>query len=48
MPDISLCQNHECPKKDKCHRYLAKPCEYQYYGLFEAEDCQKYWPEEGE
>lgn len=25
MPDISMCQNHECKRKEECYRYKAKP-----------------------
>jgi len=31
VPDISMCQGDECPLKEKCYRYLAKPNEYQSY-----------------
>ena len=25
MPDITMCKYEECPIKNKCHRYTAKP-----------------------
>jgi hypothetical protein len=25
MPDITMCTNSKCEKKDKCYRYTAKP-----------------------
>ena len=28
MPDITMCKGGGCPRKDKCYRYTAKPCEY--------------------
>jgi len=28
VPDITLCTGGECPHKEKCYRYKAKPCEY--------------------
>lgn len=37
----------ECPQKDSCKRYLAKPSEYQSYFVeapFEEEGCKHYWP----
>jgi len=34
-PDITMCSGQECPKKDTCFRYLAKPSEYrQSLGLY--------------
>lgn len=34
MVDIAMCRGHECPKKNECVRYLAKPCPYRqsYFG----------------
>lgn len=31
MPDITLCQSHNCPMRETCYRYKAKPSEYQSY-----------------
>ena len=28
MPDITMCDDNECPRKDFCYRYTAKPSEY--------------------
>lgn len=28
MPDICMCEDKECPTKDKCYRFLAIPDEY--------------------
>ena len=53
MPDITMCKNELCEKKDTCHRYLAKPSEYQsYFGYLDeyskiqqAKICLHYWEE---
>lgn len=29
MPDISMCQNKECPNNWTCYRFTAKPSEYR-------------------
>ncbi len=35
MPDISMCQNTDCPLCFDCYRYMAKPNgEYQTYADF--------------
>jgi hypothetical protein len=39
MADITMCQNNDCKKKDKCFRYMAKPSEIQSYGVFA--NCNK-------
>jgi hypothetical protein len=41
MPDISMCLNHSCSKKETCYRYKAKPDHYQSYCNFKGNDC--YW-----
>lgn len=28
MPDISMCQNSDCPSAEKCYRFMAVPNEY--------------------
>ena len=44
MPDISMCMNEKCEKKDKCYRYTATPDEYwQPYCLFDEKDCTHFW-----
>lgn len=46
MPDISMCSNKNCPLKDKCYRFTAKPNERQAYSDFPGgEDCEYYWPD---
>ena len=34
MPDIALCKNENCPSKDSCYRYTAKPSCHQVYAKF--------------
>ena len=31
MPDITMCPGGNCPMKETCYRYKAKPSEYQSY-----------------
>jgi len=31
MPDITMCEGTNCPVSTKCHRFTAKPDEYQSY-----------------
>lgn len=39
MPDITMCQNHKCEKKEECYRYKATPnLIYQSYANF---NCSK-------
>lgn len=33
MPDITMCTDNECPVKETCYRFKAKPLEYQTYFL---------------
>jgi hypothetical protein len=48
MPDISMCNNKNCPEKDMCYRYRAVPNElWQAYAAFtyDGEDgCDYFWP----
>jgi hypothetical protein len=49
MPDISMCENKQCPKKKTCYRYTAIPEEHwQSYSTFtfnaEEGKCEYYWP----
>lgn len=34
MPDIAMCANSMCPKKEHCYRYKAEPKRYQSYASF--------------
>ena len=49
MPDISKCENEECPLKKKCYRYTAIPSpELQAYAYFKPDEdgkCEGYWPD---
>lgn len=47
MPDISMCQNMTCPKKENCYRFTAAPGRYQSYTSFtpdEKGECSYYMP----
>jgi len=41
MPDISMCRNPECPKRDTCYRHTATPSIFQLYASFDyrKDDC---------
>jgi len=44
MPDISMCNNQECPLKEKCYRYKAEPNPYrQSYGDFKYKNGCSYF-----
>jgi hypothetical protein len=53
MPDISMCKDKNCPKRDTCYRFTAKPTmDWQSYGDFKWErkkkgtglsGCTDYW-----
>jgi len=46
MPDITKCNDKECPLKDKCYRYWSKADEYQSYFVESPRDgdkCEHYW-----
>jgi hypothetical protein len=42
-----MCQNEECPLKDKCYRHEAKPDEMQSFFIDikpdEKGECEYYW-----
>jgi hypothetical protein len=39
-PDMAMCRNDKCPKKETCYRYIAKPNPYwQTYMDFNGKDC---------
>ena len=45
MPDITMCKGNDCPLKENCYRYKAKPCEYQSYFMeapYKDDDCSHY------
>ena len=55
MADITKCSGHECPIKEKCHRFTAESGVWQSYftnvpGKIEEGKftCDKYWGEGAE
>lgn len=54
MPDISMCFGGECPLKNSCYRFLAKPENYEDQTYFSNPPfdpkkdpiCQFYWESE--
>jgi hypothetical protein len=52
MPDITMCPGTNCPQKENCYRYTAKPCEYwQSYFVeppFKDNKCEMYWGKNAE
>jgi len=48
-PDITMCSDHNCPQKEDCYRYNAKPSEYaQSYFVDSPYDknnnkCNYFW-----
>ena len=48
MPDITMCMNDDCSKKEKCYRYTAIPTpNWQSYSKFEEKDCNSFWDNTG-
>lgn len=42
MPDITMCKNYYCEKKEKCYRYTVKPSkDVQAFDVFDPKqiDC---------
>ena len=49
--DITKCKGDGCPVKHHCHRYTAKPAEYQSYFLkvpYRDNQCLHYWGDNAE
>ena len=48
MPDISMCFGAECPLKEQCYRFTAKPDEFRqsYFADPPIKDgkCDYFWP----
>ena len=44
MPDISMCNNEKCDKKNECYRYMAIPNSWQSYADFDEKDCGYFMP----
>jgi len=39
MPDISMCKNEACPKKEQCYRYKATSFDrFQTWAYFEPDN----------
>jgi hypothetical protein len=49
MPDITMCEGKNCPIKENCYRYTAKPNEYRqsYFVTPPYQDgkCEHFWGE---
>ncbi len=52
MPDITMCNNRCCPRRNKCYRHVAEPGEYQqsYFRFLDVDSeeqfakyCGHYW-----
>ncbi len=47
MPDVAMCFGTNCPLKETCYRYKAKPNEYRQSYLAEPPikegKCEYYW-----
>ena len=40
MPDITMCQNKKCKRREKCYRFIAEADEkYQSYAAFDGTEC---------
>jgi hypothetical protein len=46
-PDITMCVGTNCPHKETCHRYTAKPSEFRqsYFSVppIKEGECGYYW-----
>ncbi len=50
-PDITMCKGTNCPVKESCYRYTAKPSNYQSWFMetpFNDGECDMYWGENAE
>jgi hypothetical protein len=51
MPDIAMCLGTDCPQKETCYRYTAKPSDWQtYFSVPPIKDgkCDMYWGDNAE
>ena len=52
MPDITMCPGTNCPQKETCYRFTAKPCEdwQAYFTEAPIKDgkCDMYWGKNAE
>jgi hypothetical protein len=51
-PDITMCPGTDCPQREKCYRFTARPSEYMqsYFMKAPIKDgkCEYYWGENAE
>lgn len=47
MPDISMCNNSECPRRATCRRYIATPSAWQWWAVYDHRDCPDWWDANG-
>lgn len=49
MPDITMCSGENCPHKEQCYRFTAKPSEFSQSYFVEPPikdgKCDHYWGE---
>ena len=48
MPDITMCQEDKCPRRNSCYRYTARPDQYwqSYFAKKPCDDyatCREFW-----
>jgi hypothetical protein len=47
MPDITMCENRECPLRETCYRFKAEPSKWRqsYFVDMKPKDgkCDYYW-----
>lgn len=48
MPDITMCDDAECPNSNQCYRFLAKPSSWQSYFVGSPREnnvteCDHFW-----
>lgn len=52
MPDITMCPGKDCPKRESCYRFTAKPDIYwqSYFmepPIKDKQECDMYWDNKG-
>jgi hypothetical protein len=51
MSDITKCPGGGCPIKERCHRFTAKPSDYQSYFVeppYNDLSCDMFWSNESQ
>lgn len=52
MPDITMCKGGDCPLKETCYRYTAKPTPHwqSFFAEppFTGNECAHYWEDSEE